>query len=52
MGEYDSIVKVELPDDYAAVAVVLALGKSGNARTKTLKVFNEADMKKIVEKIP
>lgn len=51
MGEYDSVVKVELPDDYVAAAVVLALGKAGNARTKTLKVFNEAEMKKIVEKI-
>jgi uncharacterized protein with GYD domain len=52
MGEYDSVVKVELPDDYAAAAVVLALGKQGNVRTKTLKAFNEDEMKKIVETIP
>jgi uncharacterized protein with GYD domain len=52
MGEYDSVVKVELPDDYVAAAVVLALGKQGNVRTETLKVFNEAEMKKIVERVP
>ena len=52
MGEYDAIVKVELPDDYAAATVALGIGKRGNVRTKTLKAFNEAEMKKIVEKIP
>jgi uncharacterized protein with GYD domain len=52
MGEYDAVAKVELPDDYAAAAVVLAIGKQGAVRTKTLKAFNEAEMKKIVEKIP
>ena len=52
MGEYDAIVKVELPDDYAAATVALGIGKGGNVRTKTLKAFNEAEMKKIVEKIP
>jgi uncharacterized protein with GYD domain len=51
MGEYDAVAKVELPDDYAA-AVVLAIGKQGAVRTKTLKTFNEAEMKNIVEKIP
>jgi uncharacterized protein with GYD domain len=52
MGKYDSIAKVELPDDYTAAAVVFALGKQGNVRTETLKVFNEAEMKKIVERVP
>ena len=52
MGEYDVIGKVELPDDYTAATVVLALGKQGDVRTTTLKAFSEAEMKKIVERIP
>ena len=52
MGQYDAVGKVEFPDDYTAAAVVLALGKLGNARTTTLRAFTEAEMKKIVEKIP
>jgi uncharacterized protein with GYD domain len=46
MGEYDAVVKAELPDDYGAAAVVLALQKQGNVRTKTLKAFSETEMKK------
>jgi uncharacterized protein with GYD domain len=52
MGEYDAVGKVELPDDYTVAAVTLASGKQGNVRTTTLKAFSEAEMKKIVEKIP
>lgn len=52
MGEYDAVGKVELPDDYAAAVVALGLGKLGAVRTTTLKAFSEAEMKKIVEKIP
>ena len=52
LGEYDALVKVELPNDYVAASVVLGLGKLGNVRTTTLKAFNEGEMKKIVEKIP
>lgn len=52
IGEYDAVAKVELPDDHAAAAVLLAVGKRGAIRTTTLKAFNEAEMKKIVEKIP
>ncbi|MCW4030931.1 MAG: GYD domain-containing protein [Candidatus Bathyarchaeota archaeon] len=52
MGEYDAIVKVELPDDYVAAVVALGLGKLGNVRSTILKAFSEDEMKKIVEKIP
>ena len=52
LGEYDALVKVELPNDYVAASVALGLGKLGNVRTTTLKAFNEGEMKKIVEKIP
>lgn len=52
MGEYDAVVKAELPDDFAVATVVLAVGKQGAIRTKTLRAFNEDEMKKIVENIP
>lgn len=52
MGQYDVVVKVESPDDYTTATVLLAIGKLGAVRTTTLRAFSEAEMKKIVEKIP
>jgi len=52
MGQYDAVVKVEAPDDYTTAAVLLAIGKLGAVRTTTMRVFSEAEMKKIVKKIP
>lgn len=52
MGQYDAVVKVEVPDDYTTAAVLLAIGKLGAVRTTTLRAFSEAEMKKIVERIP
>ncbi len=52
MGQYDAVAKVEFPDDYTAAAFTLAIAKTGNQKTITMRAFNETELKKIVEKIP
>jgi uncharacterized protein with GYD domain len=52
MGEYDAVAKVEFPDDYALASFTLAVAKTGNQKTITMRAFNEAELRRIVEKIP
>jgi uncharacterized protein with GYD domain len=42
MGAFDMVMIVEAPDDAAMARFVLALGKTGNVRSQTLKAFPEA----------
>ena len=52
MGQYDAVAKVEFPDDYTTAAFTLAIAKTGNQATTTMRAFNETELKQIVEKIP
>jgi uncharacterized protein with GYD domain len=52
MGQYDAVAKVEFPDDYALATFTLAVAKTGNQKTVTMRAFNEAELKRIVEPIP
>lgn len=52
MGRYDAVAVVEGPDDASMATVALAVGRSGNIRTTTLKAFTESEAVKIVGKIP
>jgi len=52
MGQYDAVAIVEGPDDATMATVGLAIGSKGDVRTTTLKAHTEAQMAKIVEKIP
>ena len=52
MGQYDAVAKVEFPDDYTTAAFTLAIAKTGNQETTTMRAFNEEELKQIVEKIP
>ena len=52
MGQYDAVAKVEFPDDYTAAAFTLAIAKTGNQKTTTMRAFNETELKQIVQKIP
>ena len=51
-GEYDSVVILELPNDEAAMELLLTTGSQGNIQTTTLKAFPTDEWKKIVEKLP
>jgi len=48
MGKYDIVIVAEAPDDETAARVTLSLGALGNVRTETLRVFGEAEFRKIV----
>lgn len=48
MGKYDLVIVSEAPDDQAAARIALTLGALGNVRTETMRVFDEAEFRKIV----
>ena len=52
MGTYDLVAIIEAPSDAVVAKFVLALGSAGNVRTTTLKAFNEAEFRSIVESLP
>jgi uncharacterized protein with GYD domain len=52
MGEYDFVSIGEAPNDETAVALALAVGSQGNARTTTLKAFTREKFAEIVKKLP
>ena len=51
LGQYDIAAIVDAPDDTVATALGLALGKSGNVRTQTLRAFSRTDMDAILGKV-
>ena len=51
MGEYDTIVIYEAPDDAIAARFTLMLGRAGNVRTKTLKAFPEQAYREIINSL-
>lgn len=51
LGQYDIVAIADAPDDTVMTALGLALGKSGNVRTQTLRAFTQADMNGILAKV-
>lgn len=49
-GQYDGALIVQMPNDEAAMSLVLGLGSLGNIRTTTIKAFPEDEAAKIIEK--
>jgi uncharacterized protein with GYD domain len=52
LGKYDAVVIIEGPDDETAARLTLSFGSQGNVRTETLRVFNEAEFRKVGSSIP
>jgi len=52
LGEYDSMLICEMPDSETAVQLLLATGRQGNVRTKTVQAFSEEEMERIVQGLP
>jgi uncharacterized protein with GYD domain len=50
-GQYDLVLIVELPNDEAAMGVLVGTGALGNVRTTTLKAFDLEETKKIIENL-
>ena len=51
LGQYDIVAIADAPDEMAMTALGLALGKSGNVRTQTMRAFSQADMSNILAKV-
>ena len=51
LGQYDMVAIVDAPDEIAAAALALSIGKAGNVRTQTLRAFAQADMGPILSKV-
>lgn len=51
LGDIDGFVVFEVPDDKAAAAVMLQLGKEDNVRTKTSRAFDASEFESIASGI-
>jgi uncharacterized protein with GYD domain len=52
MGQYDTVLIAEAPDDETMAKIQLALGSLGNVRSETLRAFTETEYRKIVASLP
>lgn len=51
LGQFDVVVIIDAPDDAVMTGLGLALGKSGNVRTQTLRAFSQPDMNNILARV-
>ena len=51
IGSYDLVAVVEAPSDKILARFALKLGSLGNIRTTTLRAFNEAEYRDIVQSL-
>jgi uncharacterized protein with GYD domain len=51
LGQYDIVAFADAPDEMVMTALGLALGKSGNVRTQTMRAFSQAEMSNILAKV-
>jgi uncharacterized protein with GYD domain len=50
-GQYDGLIVADAPDEQTMSAVLLTLATQGNLRTETLRLFNESEMKQIIQQM-
>jgi uncharacterized protein with GYD domain len=50
-GQYDVVAVLEAPDEIAASALALSVGKLGNITGQTLRAFTATEMEKILQKV-
>lgn len=48
MGRYDLVCILDAPDDETFAKAMLTLGSKGMTRSETLKAFNEAEYRRII----
>ena len=51
MGGYDMVVTLEAPSDDVVARFALMVGSQGNVRTTTLRAFDEAEYRSIVQSL-
>ena len=48
LGKYDAVLVSEGPDDETATRLALSVGALGKVRTDTMRVFTEAEYRKLI----
>lgn len=48
VGEIDGSIVFEAPDESTAASLLLALGGKGNVRTRSMRVYDEAEFARLV----
>ena len=51
IGSHDGVLVMEAPNDEVAASLLLSLGASGNVRTTTLRAYEWADAKDLIQAI-
>jgi uncharacterized protein with GYD domain len=51
LGETDGCVIFEAPNEEMAAALLLTLGKLGNVRTRSLRIFDETEFARVTAKV-
>jgi uncharacterized protein with GYD domain len=51
MGQYDTVLVLDSPDDASATARLMSLGKLGKVRAQTLRAFTAAELDPISDKV-
>jgi uncharacterized protein with GYD domain len=51
VGEADGCIVFETPNEETAAALLLALGKLGNVRTRSLRIFDDMEFARITAKV-
>ena len=49
IGSHDGVIILEAPSDEVAASILLALGQSGNVRTTTLRAYEWAEAKDLIQ---
>ena len=52
MGSYDAVVISEAPSDEIVAKIALTIGSGGNARTVTMRAFDEGQYRDIIGSLP
>jgi uncharacterized protein with GYD domain len=52
LGTYDAVAVIEGPNDEVAARLALTIGAQGNVRTDTMRVFTEAEYRKLISALP
>lgn len=50
VGDVDGCVVFEVPDEASGAALLLKLGKAGNVRTRTLRVYDSKEFQQVLSK--
>ncbi|RPJ22186.1 MAG: GYD domain-containing protein [Chloroflexi bacterium] len=52
MGQYDTVIVFDAPDEETVAKLMLATGSLGNISTQTMRAFTEDEFRKIVSGLP